>query len=139
MAAGRRTLTRAQWLREMVRYCIAGFTGFAVDQGLFMILVNVTGVHYQILTMVTLTVGLVVNYALSKFWVWRGVESRSNRLELLLFLLVTAGGFAITGIGMHVLVEWTDLPEETAKLVMAALVFGYNYLVRKTVVFRAVK
>lgn len=135
--AGRRTLTRAQWLQEMARYMVAGFAGFAADQGLFMLLVNVTGIHYQILTMCTLTVGLAVNWILSKYWVWRGVDSRSTRWELLLFLAVTAGGFAITGMGMHILVEWAGLYEEPAKLVMAALVFGYNYLVRKTVVFRA--
>lgn len=137
--AGRRTLTRAQWLQEMVRYIIAGFAGFAVDQGMFMLLVNLTGVHYQILTMCTLTAGLIVNWILSKYWVWRGVQNRSTRLELLLFLIVTAGGFAVTGLGMHILVEWVGLYEEPAKLTMAALVFGYNYLVRKTVVFRTGK
>lgn len=135
--AVRRTLTREAWLREVARYIVAGFSGFAADQGLFMLLVNKTGIHYQILTVLTTGVGLVVNYVLCKFWVWKNIVTRSTWFEAAAFLLCTTGGFAITGLGMHILVEWASLAEELSKFLMAVLVFGYNYIVRKTVVFRA--
>lgn len=120
-------------MMQAIKYIITGGASFVSDYSMFLILIH--SFHYEIATYAGLIIGLIVNYLMSKIWVFKNNNSVDTR-EIISFIIVTAIGFAFTGIGMYIGVDILHIDEKIAKLIVAILVFVFNFLARKYVVWK---
>lgn len=120
-------------LMQMARYLITGGLSFLADFFIFNLFLH--RVHYQIAHYSGLIVGLIVNYSLSKTWVFGNREAIYRR-EIVTFVLFTIGGFAFSGFAMFLGMEIMKMDGRVTKFVVAVLVFVINFMARKYVIFR---
>jgi putative flippase GtrA len=125
---------KSQVAMQSIKYIITGGASYLVDFVLYWFFSLFT--HYQVAVYIGLFAGLGVNYILSKYWVFENKMPVSKR-ELLAFILFTAFGFALTGIGMYICVDILLLNDKASKLFISIIVFLINFIARKYIIFRS--
>jgi len=123
-------------LRELVLYGLASVAALAVDWGLLLALTGV-GVNYLLASAAGFVFGVAVAYALSIAFVFRARPVTDRRREFLGFLAVGLAGLLLTQGLMALWVEVLGLAPGVAKAPTAALVFLFNFSVRRALLFRA--
>ena len=122
-------------LGEGVRYAAASGVALAVDFVSYVVLIRQAGVDYLVAAPIGFALGLVTIYALSVRWVFPIRRLEDARLEFAIFAAVGFAGMALNQCIVYAGVEWLRLSYELAKLASAAVVFGFNFLARKLVLF----
>lgn len=120
---------------QLVRYFFVGGAAFAVDFGLLWVLTDVCGVHYLLSAILSFVAGLTVNYLLSVWWVFN-VHALNSRLEE----FAAFGLIGVLGLGLNEAMIWCateimGLHYLTSKIVSAVVVFFWNFLARKYLLF----
>lgn len=123
-------------LRELLLYGLASATALAVDWGLLVTLTDV-GVNYLVASAAGFVFGVAVAYALSIAFVFRARPVTDRRREFLGFLAVGLAGLVLTQGLMALWVEVLGLTPGLAKAPTAAIVFLFNFSVRRALLFRA--
>ncbi len=138
-------------LVEFFRSLVVGGIAFIVDAGLLIILKEFAGMTAFWASIVSFIFGLVVNYVLSVFWVFRQ-SNVSN--PLVRFAIFTA--CALVGMALNSFIIWLfDVPFARhlifgtlinpkryyiiGKIVATVVVFIWNFLSRKLLLFRGKK
>lgn len=116
-----------------IRYCFTGGLAFVADFLAYSLLLNY--LHYQLANYSGLLVGLAINYVLSKKWVFQS-KAKSNSKELFSFCFFTAIAFALASLGLYIQIDLLGVEEKLAKLIISVIIFVFNFLVRKFVIFR---
>lgn len=81
-------------------------------------------------------VGLVINYFMSTFYVYKGENRFSKTLRgILLFGLLSTIGLAIQSLGMLLLYGTLHFNEWLAKIILVIIVIAFNYITRKTLIY----
>lgn len=122
-------------LPEFIRYFVASFGALAIDLGLLFCLVEVFGVHYLTSAIISFLVGMLFVYALSVGWVFNHRAIRNNRLELAIFVAIGIAGLALNGAIMWTGTEAAGLPYQWSKVISVAVVFLFNFTMRKALLF----
>jgi putative flippase GtrA len=120
---------------EGARYLAAGAGAFAVDFTLYAGLIRVAGVHYLVAAPFGFAAGLGIIYVLSIRWIFAARRLSDARTEFLVFAAIGVAGMAVNELIIYAGVERSALSYEAAKLVSAAVVFGFNFITRKLVLF----
>lgn len=120
---------------QLFRYFFVGGTAFVVDFGLLWALTRCCGMHYLLSAAISFAAGLTVNYALSVCWVFNDHVLRSRVAEFAAFVLI-----GIIGLGLNEAILWgatalMELHYLIAKILSAAVVFFWNFLARKYLLF----
>jgi putative flippase GtrA len=119
--------------REFLRYLLVGGCAFLLDWGL-LALGMALGWHYQIATLCGFVAGMLCCFWLSVRFVWRGTRATGWR-SFVVFALVGLGGMALTSLLMWLAVQTFALRPELAKPFIAGLVLGWDFLLRRHLVF----
>ena len=122
-------------LREFVLYGLASAVALGVDWGLLVALTRV-GVNYLAAAAVGFVFGVTVAYALSIAFVFRDRPVADRRREFAGFLAVGLAGLLLTQGLMALWVEALRLTPAVAKAPTAAIVFLFNFSVRRALLFR---
>ena len=122
-------------LVQLGRYVVVGGLAFVVDIGTLIALTELGVLPYLGSAAVAFLLGLTTNYLLSIAWVFDTRKTTSAWVEFAIFALV-----GVVGLGLNELVMWglTDglgLWYVGSKLVATALVFAWNFGVRKVALF----
>jgi putative flippase GtrA len=120
---------------ETLRYVAASGLALGVDFGVYVFLIRQAGVDYLVAAPIGFTLGLTVIYALSVRWVFGTRRLANSQLEFSIFASIGLAGLALNQIIVFVGVEWLAFSYELAKLASAAIVFGFNFLARKLILF----
>lgn len=133
-----------QIVREFGRYLLVGGTAFAVDMVLLYFTKNFVfyhfaqkGVYYA--TAVGFIGGLIYNYFLSLFFVFESAKTKNKGKSLgafMLFAMIGVAGLLITELGMYVGIEVMSLHYLFVKIIVAGLVFVWNFGIRKILIFQ---
>lgn len=121
---------------EFARYLLAGGFAFACDTFTLFSLTEFLKVNYLISAPIGFIVGTVLNYVLSRKWVFERRRLKSTPAELTIFALI--GTF---GLGVNEVILWgfqskLGIYYLFAKGVSGFVVFGWNFAARKIVLFR---
>lgn len=121
---------------EFARYLLAGGFAFACDTFTLFSLTEFLKVNYLISAPIGFVVGTVLNYVLSRKWVFERRRLKSTPAELTIFSLI--GTF---GLGLNEVILWgfqskLGIYYLIAKGVSGVVVFGWNFGARKVVLFR---
>jgi putative flippase GtrA len=122
---------------EFVRYLAASALALAGDFATLVLLTEVAGLHYLASAAAGFGVGIAIAYILSIRWVFSVRRLTNAAAERLLFLLIGVAGLVINHIVMFGLTEAALLPYPASKVGSAALVFIFNFCIRKGVLFTA--
>ena len=124
-----------RFARDAVGYGAASVVALAVDYGVLLGLHNIFGVNYLVAACISFLLGLVVAYLLSTRYVFKGRALYSARGELIGFLLTGLAGLALNQALLYGFVTGYGLPVAAAKLPTVVLVFSFNFLSRRYLLF----
>jgi putative flippase GtrA len=118
-----------------MRYVVVGGIAFAVDFGTLYALTEFARSHYLVSAAVGFLLGLILNYWLSRAWVFarRTVEKAS--VEFAVFAII-----GVVGLGLNEAILWfgSEVLQQhylVAKLASAGLVLAWNFGARRALLF----
>jgi len=126
---------RSQTANELARYAVVAAVALVVDFGLLTASTELLGFHYLLSAALGFTAGVATNYALSTAWVFRTRRLSSRATEVNLFVIIGLVGLAITEGVMWGLTDLAGVHYLVAKAVCTAVLFFWNFGVRKVVLF----
>ena len=122
--------------REFGRYIFVGAFAFACDASTLYVLTEFLRVHYLISAAAGFGLGLIVNYLLSRSWVFARRTLTNAPMELAIFSAI-----GIAGLGLNEAILWTfseklGIHYLFAKGVSGGVVLMWNFGARKVALFR---
>lgn len=85
---------------------------------------------------ISFLLGLVVNYALSRTWVFCNRTMSNTTLEFTVFAAIGLAGLGLNELGMWLLASKAGIQYLLAKLITAGFVYVWNFGTRKYALFR---
>ena len=86
---------------QFFRYCFVGGFAFVVDFGVMTLLTEVFSVYPVVSSTVSFVAGLLVNYLLSTFWIFKNSKIKNRFAEFLAFALI-----GVIGLGINAAIIW---------------------------------
>jgi putative flippase GtrA len=126
-------------VHEGWKYFLVSALSLAIDVALYWALFRLAGVHYLLANVVSVSTGLVVNYALSVRFVFAHHRLKSRRAEFAGFVAIGLAGLAVNEAGVAVFVGLVGLSRVAGKLAAAVVSFAFNFLARRFLLFSAPK
>ncbi len=120
---------------QIVRYFFVGGVAAVVDIAVFAALINLLDVHYLVAGVAGFLLATGVNYVLSVRHVFAAGARFSRRKELLAVYAVSAVGLLWHQAALYAGVEMLGMNVYAAKIGAIALVFFWNFFLRKHFVF----
>lgn len=120
---------------EGVRYLAASALALGIDFGVYSGLIRLASVHYLVAAPIGFGLGLATIYVLSVRWVFSQRRLADARAEFALFALIGLAGMALNQLVVYAGVDRLALSYELAKLASAAIVFSFNFIFRKILLF----
>jgi putative flippase GtrA len=121
---------------QAVRYMFVGAIAFVADFTVLVGLTEVVGWHYLASAAAGFSVGLATSYLLAVRWVFSHRNLADKRVEFLVFALVGVVGLVMTEGILWFGQERLGIDYRLVKFGAVALVFGWNFLARKALLFR---
>ncbi len=128
-------------LIQFFRYCFVGGAATVVDWGLSTLLFyTILQQQYAALANgLSFVAGLLVNYAMSTFWVFRTSKVKSRLAEFLAFAAIGVVGLlltiAITKVFAWMMADVTSTYQIISKVVSTAVAFLWNFFARKYLIY----
>lgn len=120
---------------EGMRYFAASALALATDFAVYSGLIRLAGVHYLAAAPIGFALGLAIVYVLSVRWVFRHRRLKNAHAEFALFALLGLAGMALNQAIIYAGVALAGLAPELAKAVSAGVVFWFNFVSRKLLLF----
>jgi dolichol-phosphate mannosyltransferase len=123
----------ANWI-QLVKFCVVGATGYAVNLGVYSLLVEVAGIHYLAAAVCSFVVAVTNNYTWNRLWTFRA-ERGHVALQGAKFLVVSLAALGANLAALAVLVE-LGVPKVPAQAAAIVLVTPLSFLGNKLWSFR---
>lgn len=124
------------FLVKTIRYGASSAIALGVDVGLMMGLIEFAGLNYLYAAAIGFSAGCVVNYVLSKYFVFEDKSNNSETQTVVLFFSVGVAGLLLNQLVLYVGVDLLSTPTLVAKAASAGIVFWFNFLLRGIFVFK---
>ena len=118
-------------LFQISRFSAVGIFCFSIDYLLMILLTEAAGYDYIYSTAMSYIFSSIVNYFLSKRFVFHGTGERRMWSEMSVFLILSVIGLIFNQAIMWVVVESWEIVYTVAKLLSTLVVTVYNYVTRK--------
>lgn len=122
--------------KELFLYLIVGGLATLVEWAAFWVFSTPLRIQYLLATALAFILSTFANWAFGRLLVFKDPGGQSLLRELGSIYLASVVGLLLNLGIMYVLVEFISLPEMIAKMTATVLVFAYNYLVRKLVIYK---
>ena len=121
---------------EFFRYTIVGGLSFLVDFGFLYVFTEFLGIYYLVSAAMSFSLGLAVNYGLSRTWVFGKRNLANAWIEFGLFAAI-----GVVGLGLNELFIWYFTSKIhfyylLSKIVSTVLVYLWNFFARKYLLFK---
>ena len=121
---------------QLIRYFVSGGVAFVVDASLLYILTEWLGFHYLLSTVLSYSVGLVITYIFSILWVFDSRSVDNRVLEFSVFASIGVMGLGLTSLFMWLFTSWCGLHYIVSKAITTVIVFVWNFVAKKLLLFR---
>jgi putative flippase GtrA len=111
----------------------------AIDIGLFILFAKYLGMPYQRVAVATFVVATLANYWLSIRFVFVSGQRFRRRWEMALVFAVSLAGLAFNAAILGICVEQWHFDLLPAKLAATGVVFFWNFLARRILIFGALQ
>jgi putative flippase GtrA len=124
-------------LHEAWKYFLVSAVSLAVDFAVYWTLFRIAGVPPLAANVVSVSVGLIVNYALSVALVFKERRLSNRWAEFTGFVVIGVAGLAVNEALLAVGIDVLQLGPVISKLAAAGGSFVFNFVVRRVVLFTA--
>ncbi|HSO02248.1 MAG TPA: GtrA family protein, partial [Gaiellaceae bacterium] len=120
---------RANW-EQLVKFCVVGATGYAVNLVVYTLLLKGAGFHYVPAAIGSFLVAVTNNYTWNRLWTFRGQRGHVAYQGMRFFVVSTAALLANLLI-LHLLVDQAGLGKVLAQAIAIVLVTPLNFVGNK--------
>jgi putative flippase GtrA len=124
---------RANW-EQLVKFCVVGASGYAVNLAVYTLLLRGADLHYALAAVGSFLVAVTNNYWWNRHWTFRGQRGHVV-FQGLRFLVVSTTALVANLVVLHVLVT-VGLGEVVAQALAIMLVTPVNFIGNKLWSFR---
>ncbi len=120
--------------KRFLKYVAIGASTFAFDLALLYIFTDMLKWNYIIATGAAFTVAISINYLFSRHYVFKGSLASIHK-GYFAFMAIASIGIAIAMLGMRILVEIFHMEFLDSRVIIAAVVGIWNYIINLYVNF----
>ena len=128
-------LSKQKEVIQIVRFLVVGVVSAVFDLALFILLNDYYKVNYLIAGFVSTSFAILINYYISKKWVFSSGKY-SSRLEFIAFILFSGIGVILNSILIWLFVEHLLLEPKLSKILAIGIVAVFNFVTKKMFVFK---
>lgn len=118
-------------LLQFIRYFFVGGVAAVVNIGMLFIFTDVCHIYYLVSNIISFTLGLIVNYILSKLLVFQDKVSLSASKEFIIYAIIGVVGLGIDTLLMSTFTDTFNIYYMLSKIISTLLVFIWNFGARK--------
>ena len=133
-ARHRRALRRPQNWVQLAKFCVVGASGYAVNLGVYTVLLRNGGLHYLVAALCSFVVAVTNNYTWNRLWTFRGQRGHFA-YQGMRFLIVSVVALGANLAVLDLLVV-LGLPKIPAQAIAIVVVTPLNFLGNKLWSFR---
>lgn len=122
--------------KPLFLYLIVGGLATLVEWGVFRVLTYSFQIQYLLATAIAFSFSTFANWAFGRLLVFKKAAGQSLLREIGAIYLASIGGLLLNLLIMFLLVQFLAVGEMTAKIIATILVFAYNYLIRKRLIYK---
>lgn len=130
---------------QFLRYAIVGGISAVADISVFSLTANVFGINPLAANTISFTLGLLINYFLSRQWVFNR-KSHEFKRDFLLFAAIGLIGLLISNLIIYILIDKKlmysilyflsdSMIKTSSKVIATFIVLFWNFFARKKIVF----
>jgi putative flippase GtrA len=123
--------------RQFVLYGAISVAALALDYGLLIFLTEYVGIYYLVSASISFLAGMVLVYVSSISFIFHERRFSSTSVEFTSFAAIGIAGLVLNALLLWCITTGTPLSYQVAKLPTAGIVFLFNYLARRHLVFTA--
>jgi putative flippase GtrA len=120
---------------QLFRYFFSGGIAFVVDYAILFICKEYFGFHYLLATVLGFSVGLLITYLMSIFWVFDKRRFNNRQTEFLIFAVIGAVGLVLTYLFMKFFTDFLSVHYLVSKIFTTIIVFVWNFTAKKLFLF----
>ncbi len=121
---------------DLFLYLIVGGLATIVEWIGFWIFCDALYIQYLLATALAFVFSTFANWLFGRLLVFRGKQNQSLLKEIASIYLTSLGGLLLNLIIMYVMVDFLALGEMFSKITATVLVFSYNYIIRKKLIYK---
>ena len=125
-----------KYMGGLFGYLIVGGLATIVEWAGFWLFSETLSIAYLLATALAFAISTFANWLFGRLLVFRGKQAQSLLREILSVYLASIVGLLLNLLIMFLLVQLLSVEKMYAKIAATVLVFAYNYLVRKLVIYR---
>lgn len=125
-------------LAEMIRYGLVSVIALVVDYGTLFLCYEVFGWHYLTAATLAFALGIIANFICSRIWVF-DKSKHHTWVEVAIFLAVGVTGLGLNNLIMFLAHDKFGVPVMVSKLISTAIVFFWNFLLRRFLIYTGVE
>jgi len=123
-------------LKDLLGYLVVGGLATVVEWLIFWLFCEKLAVQYMIATSIAYIFSTFANWAFGRLLVFKTVRFHSVLKEIASIYLTSILGLLLNLLIMFVMVQLIGVTEMISKIAATILVFAYNYIVRKKLIYR---
>ena len=120
---------------QLRRYIAVAFLAFLLDFATLIYLTEVWGLFYLYSASVAFIIGLTTNYSLSVLWVFDERRLESQNIEFSINAVIALTGLVLNLLIIWFLTEYVKIHYGYSKLVSTGIVFWWNFLMKRQILF----
>jgi len=128
---------------QAMRYFVAGGIAFAVDFALLWLLTDYFHLYYRTSSVISFSVGLVITYLLSIFWIFDKRRFENRNIEFLIFAVIGVVGLLLTYFFIKIFTEhlfqFFNHAYLFSKILTTVIVFFWNFTAKRITLFSTKK
>ena len=125
-----------KYMGGLFGYLIVGGLATIVEWAGFWLFSEKLSIEYLLATALAFAISTFANWLFGRLLVFRGKQQQSLLREILSVYLASIVGLLLNLLIMFLLVQLLGVEKMIAKMAATVLVFTYNYLVRKLMIYR---
>ena len=125
-----------KYMGGLFGYLIVGGLATIVEWAGFWLFSEKLSIEYLLATALAFAISTFANWLFGRLLVFRGKQQQSLLREILSVYLASIVGLLLNLLIMSLLVQLLGVEKMIAKMAATVLVFTYNYLVRKLIIYR---
>jgi len=120
---------------QLFRYLFAGGTAFLADVSILYLLTEYAHIHYLLSSLAGFSAGLTITYLMSIFWIFDEKSKNNKAVELTIFIIIGTIGLGLTSLFMWLFTSLLLLHYLFSKILTTAIVFVWNFVAKKQILF----
>lgn len=129
--------------KKLLNYLFVGIVATLADMAFLYIFTGYAGIYYVYATIMSYIIGMIISFYLNKYYNFKNTYKKVH-YQFATFALVACSGLLLNTILMYGFVNYLFANDEsfyvmTSKIIVAGIVFIWNFLINKSFTFKVFK